>query len=197
MRLILIPLIVVVCMKASALDYELIMKADVNYDYHISMNEILIAFNNGYDKDDLMVLYSFAKNNTSFKKTVKWYQIYRELKAMNVGKIYLFDEEYYLANPYATRILVQQNMKRMPYIYPYYDCDDFTFYAMGIVHSKYLPAGTATFYAVVDIDTPFGVKRHTVLLMKAIDGKWYYYDPYKDCIISGDNIMFKPLYVFG
>ena len=182
-------------------DIETLMVIDTNYNYRIDGIELLNAIDlwkhNYITTKQLLLIIQYWRDQTSFIETVDAHTLRSELKEMSNALIDLFDEEYYLANPVATKHLISPYINKSEYIKTYYDCDDFAFLAMGIIHRHKIPAGTATFYVTVMFwynNTLYG---HALLLMKALDGNWYYYDPLTDRILLDSFSPVELLTVFG
>jgi len=135
-------------------------------------------------------------NGSSFITKISASEIERELDCDHI----LLDSEYYLANVFATGYLVEKEVEENWsdwYEIPFYDCDDFTWRAMGIIHSKKILGGTATFYALVWFEEDGEIYGHALMLLRCLDGKWYYYDPITDRIFEKDQIPFNLVFVIG
>jgi len=181
-------------------DEQLFMILDKNYNFKMDEDEVREAidmyFNDKITAKQLEKIIIYHVKGTKFTKTITPKEIREELKC----EILFLDEEYYLGNPYASLNLIKKERDEINwgwYNSPWYDCDDFAWMGMGILHKHKEPAATATFYTLVMFKWKGYAYGHALLLVKALDGKWYYVDPTTMKVFEKDAVPFEILFMMG
>jgi hypothetical protein len=177
-----------------------LMYADLNYNFKIdSVQEVAVVVDLYFKThwitvDQVALVVDYYFNGSSFAKVITVDEILAEITE---APVLLLDNKYYLANIYSTKRFVQLYVNKSWYSIPWYDCDDYAWLAMGILHKQKEPAASATFYALVTFEYNKQTYGHTLLLLKALNGAWYYYDPITGYIIPKSYSPFKLVFMMG